>query len=80
MRAEVAVLSRNVVLQGDESSAASMYGMQVGAIAGNILWSTPVPLFTVMLVGRLCPGVSASPASQQLPHHCLTVYKALPGQ
>jgi hypothetical protein len=29
MRAEVAVLSRNVVLQGDEASAVSMYGMQM---------------------------------------------------
>ena len=29
MRAEVAVLSRNVLMQGDESSLTSMYGMQM---------------------------------------------------
>lgn len=29
MRAEVAVLSRNVLMQGDESSLTTMYGMQM---------------------------------------------------
>ena len=35
MRAEVAVLNRNVVLEGDSSSAAYMYGGQVTKQAGK---------------------------------------------
>ena len=44
MRATVALLSRNVVLQGDAASANSMFGARVSGVPVAAL--SPIPLFT----------------------------------